>query len=334
MTQIRLATLDDIPRIMQFIDEHWRKGHIMATNRILFEFQHVEGDEVHYVIAEDEENGKIYGTMGYILMNHSEHPDIATMMIQSLEGSGHVMLGDDMAGFLRKKLSVRYVVAVGVNKRYAKALGMIQENTVDILNHYYRLNDLETYKICKIEEKRIIPVLENKDCILKEIKDIQQFRECMPECELQRMKPYRDSQYINHRYFEHPYYMYKVYGIQNQDKTEAILVGREVAANGNICFRIVDYYGEETAFCNAAYALDELMREQDYEYIDFCNYGMNDKVMKQAGFQNVKHDNNIVPDFFEPFEQRNVDIYIYANSLLDVKIYKAFGDQDRPNIIK
>ncbi len=334
MTQIRLATLDDIPRIMQFIDEHWRKDHIMATNRTLFEFQHVEGDEVHYVIAEDEENGKIYGTMGYILMNHSEHPDIATMMIQTLEGSGHVMLGDDMAEFLKEKLSVRYVVAVGVNKRYAKAIGMIQENTVDILNHYYRLNDLEAYEICKIEEKRIIPVLENKDCILEEIKDIQQFCEYMPEYELQKMKPYRDSQYIHHRYFEHPYYMYKVYGIRRQDGAEAVLVGREVKVDSNICFRIVDYYGKETAFCNAAYALDELMRAHNYEYIDFCNYGVDDNVMKQAGFQNVKYDNNIVPHFFEPFEQRNVDIYIYSNGLPDIKVYKAFSDQDRPNIIK
>ena len=38
---------DDIPKIMKFIDEHWKKGHIMGNDRTMFEFQHVRDKEVY-----------------------------------------------------------------------------------------------------------------------------------------------------------------------------------------------------------------------------------------------------------------------------------------------
>ena len=39
--KIRLAVYNDIPLIMRFIDEHWKKGHILAANRTLFEWQYI-----------------------------------------------------------------------------------------------------------------------------------------------------------------------------------------------------------------------------------------------------------------------------------------------------
>ena len=50
-----------------------------------------------------------------------------------------------------------------------------------------------------------------------------------------------------------------------------------------------------------------------------------------GGFSLLKeHDENIIPDYFSPFEQRNIDILCdYPN--VDVRICKADGDQDRPN---
>ncbi len=334
MVQIRFATIEDIPRIMKFIDEHWKKNHIMATNRILFEFQHVENDEVHYVIAEDSESKYIYGTMGYILMNRSEHPDIFTMMIQTLGGSGHELLGDEMSQFLREELSVRYVLAVGVNKRYAKAISIIEENSVDILQQYYRLNDRTSYHICKIVNKCIPDVEKSVTCTLNLLSSGEEFQACVSETMLAKLKPYRDSQYVCHRYFEHPFYHYHAYAIQIGGVCEGVLIGREMTVEETRCFRIVDYYGEDDTLRKIGVALDQLMKEKDYEYIDFCCYGMEESVLQEAGFLDAKKDNNIIPYYFEPFEQKMVDIYIYCDGLSDVRVYKAFSDQDRPNILK
>ncbi len=59
MIRIRQAVYEDIPRIMKFIDEHWKRGHIMGNDRTMFEFQHVRDKEVFYLIAEDDSDGRI-----------------------------------------------------------------------------------------------------------------------------------------------------------------------------------------------------------------------------------------------------------------------------------
>ena len=54
---IRFAEEKDTGAIMQFIDEHWQKNHIMSRNRELFDFQHKWGEELSFVLSENE--GKI-----------------------------------------------------------------------------------------------------------------------------------------------------------------------------------------------------------------------------------------------------------------------------------
>ena len=61
---IRFAEEKDIPAIMRFIDESWRRNHIMSRDRTLFEFQHKWGSEISFVLSETE--GKITGILGYI----------------------------------------------------------------------------------------------------------------------------------------------------------------------------------------------------------------------------------------------------------------------------
>ena len=44
--EIRLAMYSEISEIMQFIDEYWKKGHILATNRDFFEYEMVVDGQV------------------------------------------------------------------------------------------------------------------------------------------------------------------------------------------------------------------------------------------------------------------------------------------------
>ena len=56
------------------------------------------------------------------------------------------------------------------------------------------------------------------------------------------------------------------------------------------------------------------------------------QLVKQAGFCEVRYDINIIPDYFNPFEQVNVDIYVdSSNNRKKCFFFKADGDQDRPN---
>lgn len=333
MVKIRQATYEDIPRIMRFINDYWKQGHIMGNSRVMFEFQHVEGKTVHYLIAEDENTKYIYGTMGYIPTNHSSHPDVFTMMIRTLEGSGYELLGDDMANYLKSKLKIRYHIGIGLNKRYAKAIAVLEPGTTDEWRQYYRLANRKEYHICDICEKKIAPVCNYKEYSLCRITEKERFVNVLSQFELNKFKPYRDEKYIMHRYWEHPIYEYRYYVFMKDDKVRGVFIGREIKECGEKCFRIVDYYGELDEIRYIGNSIDRLMLAEDYEYVDFCNYGVNESIMKAAGFELVGQDNNIIPHYFEPFEKRNIKIFVYSNALKDLTLFKAFSDQDRPNNI-
>lgn len=329
MIEIRRAKMEDIPRIMSFIDEHWKKGHIMARNRKLFEFQHVENDEVYYIIAEDITERKIYACMGYIPMNHLEYPVISTMMIRALKHKECDMLGEEMNRYMERSIAASNQVSPGIKKRYALAVDGIEEGHIGKLKHYYRLAQRKEYKIAKISNI-IIPQVDGKST-LKQIKDFKEFKDKISESSLQKYNPYRDLQYIKHRYFEHPYYKYMFYQIFNK---ESVLVVRENKVHNAKVLRVIDYFGRDEDLAEIGLAIDNLLIEGNYEYIDFYCYGIDNSIMQKAGFVVTnENDINIIPNFFEPFEQKDKDLYFYTWFMDGLHVFKGFGDQDRPNQI-
>ena len=70
-----------------------------------------------------------------------------------------------------------------------------------------------------------------------------------------------------------------------------------------------------------------------YEYIDFYLYGIEDDILRDAGFVLQDDDVNIIPNYFEPFVQKNISLDFYADSLEEIILFKGDGDQDRPNFI-
>ena len=101
-----------------------------------------------------------------------------------------------------------------------------------------------------------------------------------------------------------------------------------------IAIRFVDYIGERTLISGIGAFLKNLLSETDgAEYIDFYCAGINEEDVYEAGFVEVnEEDGNIIPNYFEPFVQENIDIWVDSreyNSLFT----KADADQDRPNII-
>ena len=75
------------------------------------------------------------------------------------------------------------------------------------------------------------------------------------------------------------------------------------------------------------------MQEEQLEYVDLYSYGISIEAMKKAGFtERIENDNNVIPNYFNPFEKRNVEIYVavdyeYADR---VHIFRGDSDQDRP----
>ncbi|WP_074200908.1 hypothetical protein [Sulfurivirga caldicuralii] len=79
--------------------------------------------------------------------------------------------------------------------------------------------------------------------------------------------------------------------------------------------------------------------EADAEYVDCIQHGVCRGVFERAGMQplNFQRSEMIVPNYFEPFEQRNVPVYCVADPVPEGVLYRQFkadGDQDRPNLLE
>lgn len=331
MIRIRQAVYEDIPQIMRFIDEHWKKGHIMGNDRTMFEFQHVRDGEVFYIIAEDDADGRIYGSMGYIPMMEQEWPCMSTVMIQSLKNPERRMLGEEMARYFEENMQCFNLICVGVEKRYAKTIAQMGGAFVGKLHHYYRLGTKRDFRIARIQHYDIIPVTDHNSELIP-LKSFKEFLELVDLTEIYKDFPRRSPAFIEHRYYQHPYYTYKLWGIQSVHGCNSAFAAREERINNAKVLRIVDFFGKDTELAGIGCELDRILLEEDYEYIDFYCYGIDHNIMNQAGFLlKAPEDSNIIPNYFDPFEQRNIEIYFYTWHKKDVHIYRGFGDQDRPS---
>jgi len=331
----RFAKLSDVGAIMEFVKSEWKANHIFATDRDFLLSEFGDGDFVQFVLAVNRQSGKTDGMIGFLLA--SKDPDCLDIwsVMWKITARRPVMpfLGIELMERLMQMTKCRTEIGVGANPMTSIPILKMELNFwVGKMDHYYRLSDRSNFRIAMIKEFRKSEKIPTEPRTLKEYHGIDELADDFHFEKEKTVRPYKDSWYIGRRFFHHPVYKYCVYGVQNsQRKTEAILVGRPVECNGSRIFRIVDYIGDEKAFCGLYDTFTELLK--GYEYIDFYCYGLEEKSILGAGFvKRDENDGNIIPNYFEPFVRDNVDIWINS-SKAGCRFFKADGDQDRPNII-
>jgi hypothetical protein len=99
--------------------------------------------------------------------------------------------------------------------------------------------------------------------------------------------------------------------------------------------RIIDFSGDSSILAYIGKSIRRLLIKEDLEYIDFWQYGIDDSLLKKSGFSLV-NDQIIIPNLFEPFVNKNGKIaaaFKLAEKNQPFYIFKADGDQDRPNAL-
>ena len=177
----------------------------------------------------------------------------------------------------------------------------------------------------KIESKNV----EN----LIEVDNIDELLKLIDYKELKKYNFYKSPEYFNKRYFKHPYYKYHI--LLKSKNAKSILVYRIVKANGVSCIRIMDFLGAEKEFNELTNYLIAKMLKENHEYIDIYEIGIEDDILENSGFvERKEEDSNIIPNYFEPFIQKNIEIYYMSNCNSKFRMFKGDGDQDRPSIVK
>lgn len=330
---IRLAKYDEIPRIMAFIENNWKKGHILARDRSFFEYEFLEEDgTVNVLLAIDRKKQTIEAMQGILKASRDKnHLDIWGSCWKVLPGN-LPMLGFEVWNQCTIQTGARYQLGIGGNPDTAKTIleRMLRTKLIR-MKHYYMLNaSKQNFQIAKIVKKESVHKTRAPQFLVERIYDEEQLLSIYPEIDNPESVPYKDAWYLTKKYFHHPVYRYEVYRISDQGKTQSIFVIRVQEHGTSKAARIVDYVGDHTAIAYTGDFFVNYLKERNCEYIDFYNYGFKEQSLSSAGFiERTAEDANVIPNYFHPFVRENIDILIMLSAKGAVYC-KADGDQDRP----
>lgn len=122
---------------------------------------------------------------------------------------------------------------------------------------------------------------------------------------------------------------YIKYGLK-LGEAKLFVVFRVQPCNNSFVLRLIDAIGDQILLQYFSGKIDELLEQYNCEYADCYETGVEDSVFMGGGWKKVLDSGNIIPDYFVPFEQRNIDIH-YMSEIDDVILFKGDGDMDRPN---
>ena len=148
--------------------------------------------------------------------------------------------------------------------------------------------------------------------------------------------PVKDTWYLRRRYFRYPYFHYDVWAARENGKLLAYVVTRTVTAEETGCVpvvRLVDFIGEDAVLPRLGGALDAIRNRAGGEYMDCYNAGIPAEVWQAAGFtERLEGDGSVIPNYLTPPLLENTEYYYFTNKPENFVLFKADGDQDRPNL--
>ena len=330
--KIKFASKCDVSKIMLFIDENWRKNHILSYNKEFFFYEFKEGNKINFVLAEGSDE-KIFGILGFIKASQCSG-DIFTVMWKALKVKDSPMLGIEMFNFLRNYTKNHRIIGVGANTKTLpvyKYLGLY----TNYLRHYYIINKgISNYRVIKVNnlENYFTPIrntnVNHEILVISEEK--LKYKFCRDE-----FIPHKDKDYIIKKFFNHPINNYHVHAVFKDGKISSLFVTRVQEYQDSKVLRIVEYIGDQKDINYATSYLYDIITANGYEYVDFLCFGFDHHNLLKAGFNKLDphSDDIIVPNYFSPFIQKNIIIYFMADtSEIDkIRLCKDDGDQDRPN---
>jgi len=331
----------DIENVIQAIKDWVNKDHILSKSRSLFDFQHKLKDGYSFIIAKQKD--KLVGILGFIptyLYDSSLEKDLQYSTVTwfvdlktNISGLGMTMFRNLL---IKKKASFCYALSISEK---AFLMHELLGYKIGWMFHAFIVNpSLKKIKIIK-NTLHVKKLNQNKNYSLKQIK-IKSFDQETAQLKIPlNIVPTKSANYFKNRYLKHPIYNYNVYGIYKGSSLQALIALRLISIKDTKVIRLVDFVGIEKSLASIAFELQNLLLIEKAEYIDLYFFGLDNKILENGGFTiRTKNDNTIIPNYFEPFVNSNVEInfaYHFMNSNDDrsIHLFKGDADQDRPNII-
>lgn len=332
----RKANVDDTDKIMAFIRNEWNPVHILGNDKELFLWQYGRSEyddfcNLNFILMTDKTDN-IVGMIGYVAYD-KENNSISPAMTKVSQTVKIPLSGLELMRRQMKLVGEKAQLSSGTNSKTILPLyDKVFHYTTGIMQQYYIINhDIVNYKIAS-------PTLldANNDYIHTnfKLKEVVSFEETVSMYDVEKTHNkmvFKSQNFLKKRYYEHPIYKYRKWiVIDDKEESVGLLLGREIVKNDAKIMRIVDYRGDLENIKLLGDALHGLINENQYEYIDLMVSDLSKYRLEQAGFILLDPDGKtIIPHYFEPFVKENKKNYYENNT--EFVIFKADGDQDRPN---
>lgn len=335
--KIEICKKEDRAKLVDFLRKYWKKDHILVKSPDFLEWQH--GNEeggLNFYIAKDE-NGEIIAVEGFIptskfdckLKSNNEKWGAIWKAIPNCKiPSVGVMVSRQM------EKEANFVGGLGLSKD-AQTYYKMRKADFGICKQYYVLNPLiNKFNIAKINlpPSNILP--DSNDCDVKLIESLDDLNEIT-----HAYHPVKSLEFIKNRYNNHPVYKYHYIECKNKGRLECLIVFRIIEVNNSKCARIVDALGNFANLSDLGHSLKKLLANSlpEIEYFDMYNHGISEDFLINSGFSVVNdNDGNIIPNYFEPFVQKNIPLHysvLSKDKNIQYVFFKGDADQDRPNFI-
>tara|TARA_Y100000591_G_C21837429_1_gene703423 strand:+ start:1699 stop:2718 length:1020 start_codon:yes stop_codon:yes gene_type:complete len=329
--EFRLGKKREIPLIMKFIKNYWKKKHILGLDKKFFEYEFVFKNRVNFMLGLNKKNKELVSIQGFIPYSISKkYLHICGSITLTKPDIKIPFLGIETMKRMLKFTKPFSYCGIGIDPVTMKPLvEKFFNRYTGTMSHFYYLNpNIKKFKIAKIE-KKFRTSLSRENIFYEEISDFNYLKKKIKFNKKLKNLPMKSGKYIEKRYFKHPKYNYKFFVIENEN----VLIAREVYLKKykRKILSLVDYIGNVNKLGKINNLLNSLISKQDYEYIDLLCTNNISKILIKSGFKlKSLKDKNIIPVYFSPFVKKNVNIY-YETSDKKMLFFKADADQDRPN---
>lgn len=338
----KLGDIEDYDLIINFINEYWKKDHILTKSKELFDWQHLDTvrHRYNFVLAVERSTQTIAGLIGFILSDiydvKIQYPIRWGAIWKVREDIAPKGLGICLKYFLEKKVPAPYAAGIGLSE-YSREINKKLGEDVGKLKLYYMLNEEKKtgFRLASGVTEKDYSFNTASSC--KKINKIS-FQDLLDqEEEYYRFIPeYKTPLYYMNRYGRHPIYTYDVYEIADNHSAKACIILRQCRAEGACALTIVDYIGNGLELEGTYKQFQEILKKYDAEYISFYELGLFEEGIAKAGFKERCFSKIVIPLYFEPLVRENVDIdyhFISDRENCAKIILKGDADQDRPNRI-
>ncbi len=335
MLEIRFCRLDEIEKLQNFLHEKWKASHVLSRSKDLLLWQHHEDgmEFLNYVVAVLETTGEFVGILGFIplwkfdpTLKHGRQIWLSLWKVDERPGL-RPGIGLGLLSYLEEKLEPHSIGVLGINEQVIPLYNWLGYQTGE-MNHFYISNPAIEAKIASNLRLPKITDSGTQNRLLP-IDDPSGFDWQNPG-----YLPEKNIEFIINRYKKHPWYQYLFLRMTMNNGGVALIVYRKVKTDNSTCLRIVDIWGDIYDAVDCTNDWINILKKEGAEYVDCLNAGWESQVFEKMGFC-LKSATETIPEYFEPFEPKNMKIRYAVLSATDKRyvFFKGDTDQDRPNKI-